>query len=179
MKTTLLRFAARRPLVALGLTLGLGAVAVGAATTCALHHKGGAAPAATQAAGSPRAILGRLWFDKYPEKRSDEVQFFLFLGGGIGLYEKGSMWRSSMDWFELERRGDVLDMKWLADGKTASSKFVVSACDDKPPFDLCLDFVDAPRGEKRWYGFGDLDDEAARVPWAKDVQRAAEIRGKR
>lgn len=129
-------------------------------------------------AKDPRQILGRLWFDQYPANRRDDIQFFIFLGGGIGLYEKGSAYRWADDIFEFERQRDVVTMTFLHDKKTARVKFEITKCDDKPPFDLCLTFDDSPRGPKRYYTFADEDDMAARLPWSRAALRAAEARSK-
>jgi len=127
-------------------------------------------------ARDPRQILGRVWFDHLPKNRGDDVTIAVFFGGGIGLYDKGSAWRSTIDIFDFERRKDVLDMTFLHDKKSASTKFEIKACDDKPPFDVCVTFDDAPRGPKTLYGFA-YDDEMERaVPWSRDILAAEKQR---
>jgi hypothetical protein len=126
--------------------------------------------------GNPRAVLGRVWFDRYPEKAADEAQVWIWFGGGIGIHETGSYFRSSFDFFEFERQGDKLSMTYLQDRKTAETRFKIAPCDEKPPFDLCLDLTTSLGGRTRYYGFGDLDDMATRIPWSKSVLRAAEAR---
>jgi len=127
-------------------------------------------------ARDPKQILGRVWFDHLPKNRSDDVTIAVFFGGGIGLYDKGSAWRSTIDIFDFERRKDVLDMTFLHDKKTASTKFEIKSCDDKPPFDVCVTFDDAPRGPKTLYGFA-YDDEMERaVPWSRDILAAEKQR---
>jgi hypothetical protein len=64
----------------------------------------------------------------------------------------------------------------LQDEKRASTRFTVKACDDEPPFDLCLDLADSPRGPKRYYGFGDVDDKQRAIPWSKGALDAARAR---
>jgi hypothetical protein len=176
LRLALLRFAARRPLLALALVGGAVAAASGAAWSALSSPASPTASPAGEAADNPRLILGRVWFDQYPEKRTDDIQIWIFLGGGIGIWEKGSVYRASNDIFEFERQGDKIDMTFLHDKKRAQTKFTVHACDDKPPFDLCLDLADSPRGPKRWYGFDYGDDEAAHVPWSRAVRQAAEAR---
>lgn len=163
----LLVFAARRPLAALllvpaGLVAGLAAL--------------GPLRGTEDAAGNPRLVLNRVWFDQYPDKRTDEVQIWIFLGGGIGIHEKGSAYRATTDIFEFERQGDKLALTFLHDKKSAETKFAITACDEKPPFDLCLDLVDSPRGPRRWYGFGDEEEMARKVPWGRAMMRSAESR---
>jgi hypothetical protein len=167
MMVRLLKLAARRPLLALGLAATVPVALIAAAT-------GAVRPG--EAAGSPRAVLGRVWFDRYPDKATDEIQVWIWLGGGIGIHETGSYFRMSFDAFEFERQGDKLSMVYLQDKKTAETKFTVAACDEKPPFDLCLDLTNALGGRKRYYGFGDVDDMASRIPWSKGLLRTAEAR---
>ncbi len=173
MMVRLLKLAARRPLLALGLAvatpLGLAAGALGALSS----------GQTADSAGSPRAVLGRVWFDRYPDKATDEVQVWIWFGGGVGIHETGSYFRMNYDVFEFERQGDKLSMVYLQDRKTAETRIKVSSCTEKAPFDLCLDLTDALGGRTRYYGFGDLDDMASRIPWSKGVLRSAEARAQR
>jgi hypothetical protein len=125
----------------------------------------------------PRAVLSRLWFDKYPEPKQ-EFQFFIWLAGGIGAHRTGGSWRYAYDWFDFERQGDRLAMKWLQDGKKVETKFSITKCDEAPPFDLCLDLDHPPRGPKRLYGFSYDDDESSAIPWAKATRRSVEEQAK-
>jgi hypothetical protein len=169
--TRIVRMAARRPLAALALAcifplaLSIAVVALLAGRT-----------EKNDALGNPRAVLGRVWFDAYPKKSTDNVQIWIWLGGGIGINETGSFWRTSFDIFEFERQGDKLSMVYLQDKKTVDTRFSIKACDEKPPFDVCLDLTNALGGHSRYYGFGDEEDMAARIPWAKTVLRSAEAR---
>jgi hypothetical protein len=117
-----------------------------------------------------------VWFDHYPEKSTDDAQIWIWFGSGLGVHEAGSFWRYAFDFFEFERQGDKISMTYLQDKKTAETRFTVTACDEKPPFDLCLDLTNALGGRTRYYGFGDLDDMAAHVPWSRSVLQAAEAR---
>lgn len=162
----LLRFFARRPLTLLGLGAAAlaGAVAIGAAAL--RSHE--------EPQTDPRALIGRVWFDSYPRRSTDNVKILIFFGSGFGLYEEGSAYRATMDFYEFERQGDSVWIKFKQDGKTAQSKFTISSCEEKYPFDLCLDIPDTPRGPKRFYGFGYDDDFAERVPWGPQMKRALE-----
>jgi hypothetical protein len=178
MKIALLRFFARRPLtlLAIGAASVLGtAAAIGAAVLgpCdARETVDPGEPVAPQ--DNPRKILSRGWFDRWPEKRKDNIHFFYFGGGGVGLHEEGSAYRYTADWFDLERQNNKLSIKFLQDGKTTETTFTITPCDEKPPFDLCLDLADSPRGPKRYYGFDDSEDEAANLPaWSAERLRAA------
>lgn len=173
MKLRLLRFFARRPLalLALGAATFVGAAAV--IGTIAIRPAGDG-HARADAPPNPRAILNRGWYDSYPRKRTDVVKFIAFYGGGFGVYEEGSAYRVSYEVFELERQNDKMWFRFLQDGKTAESKFTITRCDEKSPFDLCLDIPDTPRGPKRFYGFDWGEDFAARIPWGPQMLVAAE-----
>jgi hypothetical protein len=168
----LLTAARSRPLAAV--LFGVSAVSAAGAVYTHLHPS----CCAVAADGNPRLVLNRVWFDHLPEKPTEDVQLWLFFGGGVGVHEKGSAYRATTDVFEFERRGDHLALTFLHDKKGAETKFKVTACDEKPPFDLCLDLESSPRGPKRWYGFGNLDEAGQRVPWSQAVRRAAESRSR-
>lgn len=165
MKLRLLRFAARHPFMAL-------LMAAGALLTCVAML----CSSSREADGNPRAILGRVWFDELPKKRTDTVEVLIFLAGGIGIHERGSVWRATTDVFDFERQGDKVALTFLQDGVKAETRFKVTPCSDKPPFDMCLDFERSPRGPQRYYGFGDDEDLATRVPWGRAMMRTAESR---
>jgi hypothetical protein len=166
----ILRLAARHPLGALAFVSALPVIA--ATLVAVLVHSAGK----SEVADNPRAVLGRVWFDQFPEKTTDATQVWIWLGGGIGIHESGSFWRSAFDIFEFERQGDKLSMTYLQDKKTAETRFKLSRCDDKPPFDLCLDLTTALGGRTRYYGFSRGDDEAAQVPWSRSMLRSAMAR---
>src|SRR5689334_9215234 len=110
MKLRLLKFAARRPLLALALSccvvgMSIAAIAGLATSRGRTSEAPNLADGAPTPSGNPRAILSRVWFDKYPEKRTDTIEILIFLAGGIGIHEKGSAWRATVDVFEFERQG--------------------------------------------------------------------------
>ncbi len=125
------------------------------------------------AAIDPRKILGRGWFDSLPQKRTDVIKLYFFGGGGIGIYEEGSSFRYSVDVFELERNANKISMTFLHDKKTAQVTFTITSCDELPPFDLCLDLPNSPRGPKRYYGFDDNDDYATHFQWLRGTIESA------
>ena len=98
------------------------------------------------ASAPPRSLLGRVWFDHYPESSRDTNSYAIFLSGGIGLVESGSVWRSSSEIFDFERRGSTLDIELIQDGSTTTTGFTIEGCDDRPPFDLCLILDENPTG---------------------------------
>jgi hypothetical protein len=125
---------------------------------------------------SPRAILSRVWFDRYPDKSRDKVRLWIWLAGGIGLTEHGSVFDARFEFFEFERQADKVSMVFFQDRSKAETKFKVEACDDLPPFDLCLTLDASPRGPKKLYGFGHDEDLAEHVPWGPSFQRVARER---
>ena len=169
MKLRILKLIARRPLlslfVAVTLALSLVAVPVGMA-----WHGG-----EVDASANPRLLISRLWLDRYPDSSRDEVDLFLFFGSGFGIYEHGSSYKATMEFFEFERQGDKVDMTFFQDKKQHQTRFKVAACNDDDNFDLCLDFDSSPRGPKRYHSWGRDDEDAARIPWAKSFKQAAEM----
>ncbi len=153
-----------------GWALALSALAVVGFVSLAGSETGDVAP---DKAG--RAILGRAWFDRLPEKNRDSFHLWFWFAGGIGIHESGSRYRFSLDLFEFERKGAAVDMKYFHDGKRLETGFKIDKCDDLPPFDLCLTFDKAPGdGPKKLYGFDYDDDLDSHVPWAAQARRAAE-----
>jgi hypothetical protein len=159
--------------------LAVGALALAGLASIAVFRKpADETPRVEPEAKNPRLVLGRAWFDKLPRKSTDTYDLWIFFGGGIGIEDKGSRWRSTLDVFELERQGDKLDILWFQDKSKQSVKFEIVACDDKPPFDLCLDLKEPLRGQKRLYGFDRESDMDANIPWARELRASAEARGR-
>jgi hypothetical protein len=123
----------------------------------------------------PRAILNRVWFDKYPEKPRDTTHLWIFLGGGVAFYERGSYYRVAMEIFDFERQGDRMVITSLQDKKSVATPFKIERCDQEP-FDLCLTVETPARGPKTLYGFSHRGDQDAHAPSATAFQRAAEAR---
>lgn len=127
-------------------------------------------------AKNPRLLIRRFWFDRLPKKRGEEMDAWLFLGGGIGFEEKGSSYRFTLEVFEFERQGSKAELLWFQDKKKQSVGFTISECHDKPPFDLCIDFKEPLRGQKRLWSFDDDASMDANVPWAREWRSSAEAR---
>jgi hypothetical protein len=123
----------------------------------------------------PRAILGRTWFDKYPDKRRETVQMWFWMGGGIALHESGSSYRISLEIFEFERQNDRLVVTALQDKKTVTTGFRIEPCDEEP-FNVCLTLDQSPRGPKKYYGFARRWEQERHAPWATGFEKAAEAR---
>jgi hypothetical protein len=129
-------------------------------------------------AKNPRLLIRRFWFDRLPKKRGDEIDVWLFLGGGIGFEEKGSTYRFGLDVFEFERQGSKVDLVWLHDKKKQNVPFDVVECHDKPPFDLCLDLKEPLREQRRLWSFDDDAEMDANIPWAREWMASAEARAR-
>ena len=113
-----------------------------------------------------RALLDRAWFSELPEDELASFDAWVFLSSGVGIHHAGSSYRFTMDTFEFERQGERVELTYLQDGATASTDFTVSRCSELPPFDLCLDLADAPRGPSRYYGFSDDEGYEEHAPAA-------------
>jgi hypothetical protein len=120
-----------------------------------------------------RLLLNRIWFDSAPQTPRDEIGVFIWLAGGIGVYQRGSSVRAAYDIFEFERNGNAFTMTFLQDSEQVSTEFTIEACDEQPPFDLCLTLLNAPRERNRYYGFGAHDELVEHVPWGPRMMNAA------
>jgi hypothetical protein len=177
-KLRVLRAAARRPLLAAGLVVSTVALPAAVAAFESLRSTPPTDVALADDAIDPRLILSRAWFDKYPEKRTESINFLVFFGSGLGIHDQGSTYRSTLDVFDFERQGAKLFITHLHDKTKIETSFKLSRCDDDPPFDVCLDLDKSPGGPRRYHGFlhdGDMD---AAVPWGRALLRAADERAR-
>lgn len=129
-----------------------------------------------EAEAAPRLLLSRLWFDKLPEKPRDEVDLWIFFGGGIGIHETGSWYRASFDQFEFERSGSKIDATNLHDKKRWKTGFSVRECHDKDPFNACLTLEQVNGKKLELYGFMYEDEMEQAVPGSKAILAAAKAR---
>lgn len=120
-----------------------------------------------------RLLLNRVWFDRLPEGPRDDLGVWIWLAGGIGIYQRGSAYRASFELFEFERQGHAVSMTFLHDQEQASTDFRIEECDEQPPFDLCLTLLTAPRERNRYYSFGAHEDMVEHVPWSRRILAAA------
>jgi hypothetical protein len=171
----ILRLAARRPLASLAFVV-LVAVGVVWGAVYSTIDCTASAPALEADDGvdaNPRLILGRAWFDKLPEKATDEIDLWIFFGGGIGIHEKGSRFQAAFEIFDFERQGSKLQVTYLHSGKKASASFTIEKCEDKRPFNLCMTLTGLPGGTVKLYGFQYDDEQDAALPWARSRVEAA------
>ena len=179
MKLALLRAAYRHPLVAAGLAIVAltGSVALGVHAFSSEAEPQGTEDLSHDVAGkNPRLLLGRLWLDKMPRRPTDNVDLWIFFGGGIGVHETGSRWDGRYEIFELERRGSVVDLTYLQTKKKVTTKFDIESCDDLDPFDLCLTLKDMPGGPLRLHGFDYGDDMDRAMPWGRATVESAKAK---
>jgi hypothetical protein len=134
------------------------------ASSAAVGAPAAVAPRGPAPAIEPRAVLGRYWFDRLPENDRDPVLTYLFLGGGVAIREEGSFWRSTTEYFDLERRGTTLALMSLHDGKKSEPTFRLERCDEKPPFDLCLTLEGGGEAARKLYGFTYGEDLMRSLP---------------
>jgi len=164
----------RHPLASFFVALGLGLATTVSVVRSAFHEE--LATATDIEAADGRGILGRGWFDSWPESPTTKAHFMVFLAGGIGIHEHGSSYDFSMEVFELERRGRHLDVTFLQDGSKVGVDFTIERCSDLPPFDACLRFQDPFRGPRTYFGFADDDELTRRLPWTKGEIELAKAR---
>ncbi len=130
----------------------------------------------SEAEAAPRLLLSRLWFDKLPAKPRDEIDLWIFFGGGIGVHENGSPFRASFDIFEFERRGSKIDATNLHDKKTWKTGFSVRECHDRDPFNACLTLEQVNGKKLELYGFMHEDEMEAAIPGSKSILASAKAR---
>jgi len=158
----LLRLVARHPLKSLGVALAA-PLLVGLALVT--RSSTPAASTAVAPADSPDLLARRLWLDSYPDAPTDKFSLWLFVDDGIGIFRKGSGFRFLIDVVEYDQKGDRLSVKILEENKKKETRYTIKSCNEKPPFDLCLTFENAPLGSAKFYGFKDSEQLARRLPW--------------
>lgn len=126
-----------------------------------------------EADAASRMILSRGWFDKLPEKPTDNFDLWIFFGGGIGLRETGSRWRFNFDLFEFERAGNKLDGRYFQDKKQFKTSFTVKSCDGHEPFNMCLTLENMNGKKLELYGFGHDEEMEGAIPGSRARLTAA------
>jgi hypothetical protein len=141
------------------------ALAVGGALY--IRHRDASGPAGSDRAlrerkQDPALVLDRVWIDFKPEKYTDYAHAFLAVSyAPIGLFQKASQYQISLELFEFKRRAERLTLRFPQTGTQREIGFSIHACDDLPPFDLCLDLSENPwGGPRRYYGLADPDQES-------------------
>jgi hypothetical protein len=102
----------------------------------------------------PSLVTGRVWVETRAQRPTDYVHgIFLLPRPHFGAFQRSSAYDFHFERFDYKRDDKTLKLTFPQTGKTADVTFTVSACNNLPPFDLCLDLSDNPwGGPKRFYG---------------------------
>jgi hypothetical protein len=155
------------------LLLGLGALG----PTCTRCDPGG---------DDPDLVFDRTWMTPAPERETDYFHAFVVLRSQpIGAFYRASYFRLEQEIFEHQRDPGEgrLRMTFPQDGRRATVRYTVRACDELPPFELCIDLDRNPwGGPRRYYAYRDDDGEdeaAARHPGlARVLSLVSSLRGR-
>lgn len=111
--------------------------------------------------GDKSLLRDRTWVDSKPKKHTDYVNAFIAVGHvPIGYFVKASSYDVRLERFDYGGKDDKLRIVFPQTGREAEITYKVTACDDLPPFDLCLDLSDNPwGGPKRYYSLRDSHAE--------------------
>lgn len=126
----------------------------------------------------PTELFGRVWLEKIPEKPTDYIHgAFVVEDQPVGVFERGSAYDFHFELFQYDRDGGKLALTFPQSERKAKLAYTVKACDDLPPFDLCLTLSENPwsGAPRKYHGFRDQDDESKKLPGvrAEFVARAA------
>lgn len=115
--------------------------------------------------GDPTLLTDRVWLEGLPESRTEHKHAMLVMADApYGVFHKGSAYQASYEVFEHSGRGNSLKLTFPQSGKKAEVATRVTACSDRPPFDLCLQLSSNPwGGPTRYYGFRDEAGAGERV----------------
>lgn len=141
----------------------LGVLAVGA-----WRLAGHSAPA-----DDPSLVLDRAWFDKKADKYTDYVQaFYASRYAKTAVFRKASAYDIHLELATFRRDEQKLVFAFPQTGRTAETTFTVRACNELPPFDLCLDLSENPwGGPRRYYGMKDQDEDDSALGQASRALR--------
>jgi hypothetical protein len=128
----------------------------------------------TGALDDPGLVDNRLWVDGRPEKHTDYVHAAIFISrANFGLFERASSYDVRFEFFDMTRDPQRITLTFPQTNRSATIGFSVKACDEKKPFDLCLDLTSNPwGGPKRYYGFSQPEQERAQLGDVADRLRA-------
>lgn len=126
----------------------------------------------------PSLIDGRVWLEKRPERHTDKVHAAIFLTDyNIGLFDERSSYAGRYELFELTREGNTVKGFFPQTDKNWKLTYAVRACDDLPPFDLCLELSSNPWPQsgapKKFHGFRDADRESRELGVLSSSMRAS------
>jgi hypothetical protein len=106
-----------------------------------------------------RLLYDRVWIDSKPDKHTDYVHaFFILEGAPICVFQKASSYDMHLELCEHNRDGAKVRVHFPQRKQTSHMGYSIRACDELPPFDLCLDLDHNPwGGPKRYYSSTDAD----------------------
>jgi hypothetical protein len=122
--------------------------------------------AAVEQREDPSMIFGRLWVDSSPAKDTDYVHALALLKRlPVGVFQRASSYRMVAERFDYRRKNNRLELTFPQSGKEAALTYRIWACDDLPPFDLCLELSRNPweHGPKRYHGMREQRRASARI----------------
>jgi len=103
----------------------------------------------------PSMIVNRLWVDSAPVKDTDYIHALVMITRlPIGLVQRASSYRFVAERFDYRRRDKRVELTFPQSGKQSRFTYRIWACDDLPPYDLCLELSSNPweTGPRRYYG---------------------------
>jgi hypothetical protein len=108
--------------------------------------------------GEDAILEGRIWLDRVPDQRGDDVQIAVFVAGGEDAKDwrgtvalaKGNAFRGDFERFRYHLPGGgKMRLQPLPSGGVSSPTFKARTCSEEG-FDFCLDVEGFPRGPKRY-----------------------------
>jgi hypothetical protein len=114
----------------------------------------------------PKLLYDRVWIDHLPEKHTDYIQAMFVLGARpVGVFQKASSYDLHLEAFFYAREGTTqLKYRFPQTEKKGDVRYKITACNDQPPFDLCLELSRNPwGGPKKYYGQREDSDDARLV----------------
>jgi hypothetical protein len=102
----------------------------------------------------PSLIFGRPWLEAKPSHGRDFVHaMFVAPQAPVGVFQRASAYEARLELFRFERQGSTMRLRFPQTGRAAELSYKITACDELPPFDLCLDVSKNPwDGPRRYYG---------------------------
>lgn len=111
---------------------------------------------------NPALLLDRVWIDSEPTSYTDYIHAMIVLSDvPLGVFQKASAYQLSLEIFEFHREGSKVALRFPQTDKNKKFSFKITACNELPPYDLCLDLNKNPwGGPTRYYGVRDAGSEA-------------------